>query len=269
MKLHSGDELLALIANCSEWRVQVKGALPGDVAGDDVVLWCRVPTLGEVKAILAGEMIKRGKNYSDSFGFAALIQSCYEIDSVDCTREEYVEDDIRLLFESVDAVLAMGEPTQYGSPTNSLFVTLQEASGWDEMEAEEPATSSLDLLEKIGKGRGRYISPSILTKDGEPVELFVVRTTEAQAEAARMHSDASRVKGFTGSNSALWIASIVSHVLLTERGGVPLLTTTQAEALPFGFGRWVENVSAMLTLTGVRSAETRMFRDIKPVPIDQ
>lgn len=260
MRVTSGDDLLALVAGCEEWRGRAVGALPLDLAPADAALWLRVVSLETAERIVAGEIIAKGKGFTPSNGLAALVAACCQVDIVDWTREEYVEADARNLFASADAVLEFGDPAQLGSIANGLLVCVLQAGGFELPEADAPASDAASLIDRV-RGRGRWAPVAV---GDSAAEVYVTRTTERMVAAAQAASDVTAVAGFTASNPASWTRSILGHVLLKGPGEGPLLTHAQLGKLPYGVARAIESVSAELSMAGGIEPRVRTFRNVKP-----
>lgn len=258
MRITAGDELLAAVAGCEEWRGITIGLVDG--APDDAVQWLRVVTVDQAEKIINAPMFTLGEEYTGADGLAALVQACMEVREDDWTSEEYVAEQARPWFACAADLLEYGDPTMPNSRANVLLQAVLMAGGVADPGTVEKADSPTAFRERaLG---GRWVKLAALP--GEP-EVYVSKLTERHLTIASQEADREILVKRPCENQARRTRSVVSHVLLSGPKGAPLLTAEQVGQLPYGTAQFIEYVATDLGMGQGREPRVATFRGGQPV----
>ncbi len=265
-EIRDADALWALLAR--PVRGYAVGLLPPDVAPSDAVLWLAPVTLADVTTKAAELMLALGEEFCDADTARAVLLLAVQVDPEALTcgdgEPECDPDRLRPLFDGYDAVVGLGDPLVMGSVANQLLIACSDAGGFGAGVAGVPGSTVLDIRDRL-RHRGRWVT-GCLPADPEAA-LWVNPYTEAQraqaSQAAQAPIDATQYRH----NRAVYLTTLLSHILRAGPGGPPLLTATDCARLPYGAACGLEYASHELTMTAGPAARTG-FRHTQPRSAD-
>lgn len=247
-KIGTPTELAALLDTPVPWAY-ARGALPD--APPEVVVWFRPLTCDQARLAVNAAIITHRSEWHERYLRAALIAAVVHIDPSDPCSTELA--DPGRLTPAYDQQSA----EQIGMvAASALYTAAQEASGWVDP-AVDSAAGPFDLAAWQERSRqpGRWLTgwhPADLT-----AALWVRPCTEGEIQQA---TECGRTT-VGPSNTVAYNPSLVSSVVRTGPGGPPLMTATQALALPWGATEAIYALSAAQSLRGGGPAELRFLRE--------